>query len=158
MSNNMNLELKSLKIYQLGYVYKDIEKQAKIMESCFGVSKFNVFDPVDVNVNYRGVDKVIKMRAAFGRIFDTEIELLQPVEGDSIYTEFLNQGREGLHHICYQVDDLQPIINEYKEKGVEVLQSGKVITVSYAYMDTEKDFGIIVEYAAEKKRGKRKKG
>lgn len=91
--NEINADLGNLKIYQLGYVYKDVEKQAKIMETNYGVSKFMVFDPVDVDVNYRGVDKVIKMRAAFGRIFDTEIELLQPVEGESIYTEFLDQGK-----------------------------------------------------------------
>ena len=155
--NEINVDLGNLKIFQLGYVYKDVEKQAKIMETNYGVSKFIVFDPVDVDVNYRGVDKVIKMRAAFGRIFDTEIELLQPVEGESIYTEFLDQGKEGFHHICYRVDDLQAVINEYKDKGVDVIQSGKVITVSYAYMDTEKDLGIIVEYTAEKKRGRRKK-
>ena len=156
MANDINSDLGSLKIFQLGYVYRDVEKQAKVMESSYGVSNFIVFDPVDVDVNYRGVDKVIKMRAAFGRIFDTEIELLQPVEGESIYTEFLNQGREGLHHICYKVDDIQAILKKYKEKGVEVIQSGKLITLLYAYMDTEKDLGIIVEYTEEKKRRKRK--
>jgi hypothetical protein len=155
MSND--LKLGNLKIDQLGYVYKDIEKQAKIMENMYGVSKFIVFDPVDVKVNYRGVDKTLRMRAGFGTIYDTQIELLQPVEGDSIYTEFLNQGREGFHHICYTVDNLQVVINKYKEADIEVIQSGKVMRSSYAYMDTEDTLGIIVEFAQEGKRGRRKK-
>jgi hypothetical protein len=158
MSNNMNLDLKHLKIDQLGYVYKDIEKQAKIMEKMYGVSKFNIFDPVDVKVNYRGIDKTIKMKAGFGTLYDTQIELLQPVEGESIYNEFLNQGREGFHHILYIIDDLQSVLNKYKEAGIEVIQSGKVMTSSYAYMGTEEILGIIVEFAQEGRRGKRKKG
>ena len=152
-----DLKLKNLKIDQLGYVYKDIEKQAKIMENMFGVSKFVVFDPVDVKVNYRGVDKTIKMKAGFGTLYDTQIELLQPVEEESIYNEFLNLGREGFHHILYIVDNLQAVINKYKEVGIEVIQSGKVMTSSYAYMDTEELLGLIVEFAQEGKRGRRKK-
>ena len=156
MSND--LKLGNLKIDQLGYVYKDIEKQAKIMENLYCVSKFMVFDPVDVKVNYRGVDKTIRMRGGFGTIYDTQIELLQPVEGDSIYNEFLNQGKEGFHHICYTVDNLQAVINEYKEANINVIQSGKLMTTSYAYMDTEETMGMIVEFAQEGKRNRRKKG
>ena len=159
MENNTFLDLKNLKINQLGYVYKDIEKQAKIMENMTGVSKFTIFDPVDVKVNYRGVNKTIKMKAGFGTLYDdTQIELLQPVEGDSIYNEFLNQGREGFHHILYIVDDLQAVIDKYKEAGIEIIQSGKVMTSSYAYMDTEEFMGFIIEFAQEGRRAKRKKG
>lgn len=158
MSNNKTLDLKNLKIYQLGYVYKDIEKQANIMENMFGVSKFVIFDPMDVKVNYRGVNKTIKMKAGFGTLYDdTQIELLQPVEGESIYNEFLNQGREGFHHILYIVEDLQAIINKYKEAGIDVIQSGKVMTSSYAYMGTDEILGIIVEFAQEGRRSRRKK-
>ena len=154
MSNDLKLE--NLKIDQLGYVYKDIEKQAKVMEHLHGVSKIIVFDPVDVEVNYRGVDKTIRMRGGFGTIYDTQIELLQPVEGESIYNEFLNQGKEGFHHICYNVDNLQAVINEYKEANINVIQSGKLMTNSYVYMDTEKTLGMIVEFAQQGRR--RKKG
>jgi hypothetical protein len=158
MSNNKTLDLKNLKIYQLGYVYKDIEKQAKIMKKMFGVSKFTIFDPVDVKVNYRGVNKTIKMKAGFGTLYDdTQIELLQPVEGESIYNEFLNQGREGFHHILYIVEDLQAVIDKYREEGIEVIQSGKVMTSSYAYMGTEELLGIIIEFAQEGRRSRRKR-
>ena len=156
MSDDLNLG--NLKIDQLGYVYKDIDKQAKIMENMFGVSKFVVFDPVEVKVNYRGDNKTIKMKAGFGTLYDdTQVELLQPVEGESMYNEFLNQGREGFHHILYIVDNLQAVINKYKEMGIDVIQSGKVMTSSYAYMDTEELLGIIIEFSQEGRRAKRKK-
>ena len=90
--------------------------------------------------------------------YDTHIELLQPIEGESIYNEFLNQGREGFHHILYIVDDLQAVIEKYKEENINVIQSGKLMTSSYAYMDTEKTLGMIVEFAQQGRRSRRKKG
>lgn len=157
MVNNINMELGNLELFQLGYVYKDIEKQAKIMESVYGVSKFIIFDPVELKINYRGVKTKIMVRGAFAQYNETQLELIQLIEGDSIYKEFLDQGREGLHHICYRVENLQVLVNKYKSEDIEVLQSGRIMTASYAYMDTEKTLGIIIEFAEEKRRGKRKK-
>ena len=145
MSNN--LKLGNLNVFQLGYVYKDIEKQAKIMESVFGVSKFTMVGPLILRINYRGEKAKITVRAAFAQYSETQLELIQLIEGDSIYKEFLDQGREGFHHVLYRVDDLKAVINKYKENGIEVIQSGRIMSSSYAYMDTEKKLGIIIEFA-----------
>jgi len=153
MQNNRSIELRNLELFQLGYVYKDIEKQAKIMESVYGVSEFTVFDPVKLRINYRGVKTKITVRGAFGQYNKTQLELIQLIEGDSIYKEFLDQGREGLHHVLYVVDNLKAVINKYKEAGIEVIQSGRIMTSSYAYMDTEEKLGIIVEFGQGGKGG-----
>ncbi len=145
MSND--LKLGNLNVFQLGYVYKDIEKQAKIMESVFGVSKFTMVGPLILRINYRRVKAKITVRAAFAQYSETQLELIQLIEGDSIYKEFLDQGREGFHHVLYKVDDLKAVINKYKENGIEVIQSGRIMSSSYAYMDTEKKLGIIIEFA-----------
>ncbi len=147
MSNE--LKLGNLNVFQLGYVYKDIEKQAKIMESVFGVSKFTMVGPLILRINYRGEKAKITVRAAFAQYSETQLELIQLIEGDSIYKEFLDQGREGLHHVLYKVDDLKAVINKYKENGIEVIQSGRIMSSSYAYMDTEKKLGIIIELAKQ---------
>ncbi len=45
MENTINFEdIGNLKIFQLGYVYKDAEKQAKIMESQWGMAPFAFMD------------------------------------------------------------------------------------------------------------------
>jgi hypothetical protein len=44
-----------------------------------------------------------------------------------------------------------------KEEGYEVLQQGRIVTISYAYFDTVEDFGIIIEFGSIKRRGKGKK-
>ena len=156
MGEGFNFNLTNLKVDQLGYVFKDIEKQAKIMEDLFGLDKL-IFGKESTNVfNYRGSNSTIKTRMAFGRISNTQIELIQWIEGDCIYKEFLEQGKEGLHHIAVYVDDIQACINHFKQRGIELLQSGEILRHNFAYMDTLDTFGIYLEFLEMVKRKKKK--
>jgi len=47
----------NLKVAQLGFVYKDIEKQAKIFETLFNVPKFAVLPETTDIVKYRGRER-----------------------------------------------------------------------------------------------------
>lgn len=122
MEDKLNIDLSSLKVDQLGYVYKDIREQAKIMEKFIGIPKFTILGPVELDAIYRGKETKFKASGAFGRLFDNiEIELLQHDGGQSLYKEFLEQGKEGLHHIRYKTDDLSAVIEGFKEKGIDVI-------------------------------------
>jgi len=156
MSKNFSLNLGNLKVDQLGYVYKDIQKQAKIMESLFNVPKFIFMNEASDTFKYRGRDSKMTSIIAISRMGNTQIELIQWIDGNSTYKEFLDQGKEGLHHIATYVEDIQSYIDDFKKKGIEVLQSGEILRHLFAYMDTEKTFGIILEFL-EKVKGKRRK-
>jgi hypothetical protein len=54
------LNLGNLKINQLGYVYKDIKKQAKILEEKLGLPKFAYLENKPTKYNYRGKKRVKK--------------------------------------------------------------------------------------------------
>jgi hypothetical protein len=156
MNDKIKIDLTTLRPNQLGYVYNNIEKYARIMESFLGASKFIIFEPLEIDIVNRGIKKKITVKSGFGKIFDTEIELIQPIEGNSIYTEFLNSGREGLHHISYKVENISSYINKFKKEGVQVLQWGILIKLVYVYLNTEKILGVIFELTEELKRGMRK--
>ena len=156
MENEINFDFSTLKIAQLGFVYRDVRKQAKIMESFFGIPKFTILGPVEMKIVYRGRETKWSALGAFGRLFNNiEIELIQYETGECIHKEFLDEGREGLHHIRYDVDDIQTVIKKFKEEGIEVLQTGKIISSTYAYMDTESILGIILEFSDTKRGTKR---
>ena len=156
MKSNINFNFDKLKISQLGYVYKDIRTQASIMEQFFGVPRFNIIGPVEMKIKLRGKETKWVATGAFSRLFDgVEIELIEPESGESIHQEFIDEGREGLHHILYDVDDLHLVLEKFKEEGIGVLQEGKIIGLKYAYMDTESLLGIIVEFSAIKRGTKR---
>jgi len=156
MENNISVDLSNFKVDQLGYVYKDIKKQAKIMETFFGIPKFNILGPIEMEINYRGKETKWTAYGAFSRLFENvEVELIQYESGECIHKEFLDQGKEGLHHVRYDVSDLQAIIEKFKEEGIDVSQSGKIVGLKYAYMDTESLLGTILEFSAVK-RGRRR--
>ncbi|MFX0104311.1 MAG: VOC family protein [Candidatus Hodarchaeota archaeon] len=157
MRNVINFDFNALKISQLGYVYKNIRKQASVMEQFFGIPKFTVLGPLEMKIVLRGKETKWTVTGAFSQLFNgTDIELVQPGSGESIHQEFLDQGREGIHHICYNVDDLEAVIEKFKQEGIGVLQTGKIIGLKYAYMDTESLLGIIIEFSTIKKGRKRR--
>ncbi len=50
-----------------------------------------------------------------------DLEFISPIEGRPIYTDFLEQHGEGLHHIAFTVDDLDAETAKLEAKGVPVL-------------------------------------
>jgi len=151
------IDLGSLKVDQLGFVYKDIEKQAKIFETLFNIPKFAVLPENTEIVNYRGKDVEMTNKIAISRQFNTQIELIQHISGESIYKEFLDKGREGLHHISFFVENLEAHIEFFENQGFEMINSGSIGKQIYAYFDTEAALGIILELQETKRRKKKTK-
>jgi len=152
----MKIDLRNLKVDQLGFVFKDVEKHAKIFENLFNIPKFTFLPPFSNMVKLRGKEISTTTKIGFSRNFNTQIELIQPIEGESLYKEFVDQGREGLHHISLFVEDLQLYIDQFQRFGYEVIYSGQIGKRVWAYLDTEKDLGLILELQETKTRRKKK--
>ena len=73
-------------------------------------------------------------------------ELIQPVEGKSIFTEFLEKRGEGVHHLDYLVDDVDEATAVMAKKGFKPVFSGKYADGgAFAHFDTDKTGGTTVE-------------
>ncbi|MBY8987349.1 MAG: VOC family protein [Candidatus Lokiarchaeota archaeon] len=145
----------NLKVDQLGFVYKDIEKQAKIFESLFNVPKFAIIPETTDIVKYRGKDVEVNTKVALSRQFGLQIELTQHISGDCVYKEFLDQGREGLHHISLFIENLEAYIEYFQKKGYEMIYYGAIGKRVYAYFDTEEKLGMLLEVQETRKRKKK---
>lgn len=152
----MKIDLGNFKVDQLGFVFKDIEKHAKILENLFNIPKFTFLPPFSNMVKLRGKEISTTTKIGFSRNFNTQIELIQPIEGESLYKEFVDQGREGLHHISLFIEDLQLYIDQFQRFGYEVIYSGQIGKRVWAYLDTEKDLGLILELQETITRRKKK--
>tara|TARA_Y100001970_G_C13901378_1_gene683813 strand:+ start:81 stop:506 length:426 start_codon:yes stop_codon:yes gene_type:complete len=51
----------------------------------------------------------------------TAIELLEPVVEDSSISKFLEKRGEGMHHVCYLVEDISKGIEHLKSQGIEMI-------------------------------------
>ncbi|MFX1312932.1 MAG: VOC family protein [Promethearchaeota archaeon] len=157
MAQNFEFNLGNLKIDQLSFVYKDIKKQAEIMENLYGIPKFAQMENIThQDATYRGKESTIITNYAFSRLLNVQIELQQWESGDCLFKEFIDQGKEGLHSIGVYVDDLEAYIDEFKKKGIEILQTGQVGKQKFVYLDTEKTFGVLLEISTTVKRRKKK--
>ncbi|MFX0039291.1 MAG: VOC family protein [Promethearchaeota archaeon] len=153
---NLKIDFGKLKIDQLGFIYKDIVKQAKIMENIFGFSKFIFGNPSTSNIQYRGRKSQITRQLAFSRLKSTQIEFIKWINGDCLFKEFLDQGKEGLHHIAFYIENTDYYIKEFEKSGIGVLQAGESFNTRVTYMDTEKVFGFFVELLEKTGRKKKK--
>lgn len=80
----------------------------------------------------------------------TNIELIEPLQGPSTYTEHLDKNGEGIHHIgCFAYNEPHEIVKEYENKGIPVIQSGRFEGVEFWYLDMIEELnGLILEIAA----------
>jgi methylmalonyl-CoA/ethylmalonyl-CoA epimerase len=60
-------------------------------------------------------------RIAFLPMESGELELLEPTVPDSGIARFLQKRGPGIHHVCFEVDDLDGMIAVLKERGVRLL-------------------------------------
>ena len=56
------------------------------------------------------------------RVGESRIELLEPVSEDTVIGRFIARRGEGLHHVCYEVDNLAARLHDLKSRGVRVLE------------------------------------
>jgi hypothetical protein len=70
--------------------------------------------------------------------------------------QYLDQGKEGLHHIMLYVENVQQSIKDFEKIGIKPIQTGRTLRHIFAYMDITEFFGIIIELLELMKR-KRKR-
>ncbi|MEU0499186.1 VOC family protein [Mycobacterium sp. NPDC006124] len=69
---------------------------------------------------------------------DTQLELIEPVRGESVYTEFLDASGPGLHHVAIEADDqahFETILDDAERDGASVVSRGTMPGgMSFAYL------------------------
>jgi catechol 2,3-dioxygenase-like lactoylglutathione lyase family enzyme len=142
--------LKLKRLVQIGIVVADRDQTTKLLSSLFGMGPFRFVewpDRAESKYYYRGVEERIRIKQAFVQLGDVEVELIQPLEGRNGYQDFLDQTGGGIHHVLFEVSDIDPVIEELAKQGVAVLQSGTGIRpgTRWALLDTQKLLGFLLE-------------
>jgi 4-hydroxyphenylpyruvate dioxygenase-like putative hemolysin len=75
---------------------------------------------------------------------EIELELCQPVSGESPHQEFLDSKGEGIQHVMFAVDDLEKEIDRLTKQGATVLLKAVFDKGGLAYLDLDAS-GFIVE-------------
>jgi len=81
----------------------------------------------------------------FASLGPIELELSQPTKGPSIYRDFIEEHGEGLHHIGFDIDDLDSKLERCQELGIRVLCTGRTAAGGFAHLDTAIDGSTLIE-------------
>jgi methylmalonyl-CoA/ethylmalonyl-CoA epimerase len=76
-----------------------------------------------LGMEFEGTEEVTeqKVRVAFLKIGESRIELLEPTSPDSPVAKFLEKNGEGIHHMAYEVADIEQALAELKQKEVRLI-------------------------------------
>lgn len=79
---------------------------------------------------------------------ESEIELLKPVGQDSGVARFMNKRGPGMHHICFEVDDIEEMLDRMKRAGIPLINEEPAIGTGgkkIAFVHPKGTGGVLVE-------------
>ena len=85
---------------------------------------------------------------AFLPVGQSEVELVQPTTETSGVARYLAKRGPGIHHICFEVDDLAATLARYKARGVRLIDETPRLGASgkqYAFVHPESTHGVLIE-------------
>lgn len=96
-----------------------------------------------------------ELMASFIPIGDTRIELLQSMTPTGVISKFIEKKGEGVHHIAYQVDDINKALADLQAKGIELIDKQPrkgAHNSKIAFINPKSSYGILVELVEPEKK------
>ena len=97
---------------------------------------------------YRGAAAEFAMKICLANSRNMNWEVIEPMAGPSIYTDFLYRHGEGVQHLAFNCGDLEyeERLRRFAERGYEAIQTGLYMgRVRFHYFATEEDARTIFE-------------
>jgi len=134
--------MKILKIEHLGMACRSAEEAAAFYSGVLGlpVVSRETLEPMKL--------KVVKVQSG-----ESVLELLEPLDGEPVISKFLAARGEGIHHICFQVEDLRGAMKELQAKGYTPLWSEPQVGAGGKWVNflrPKETFGVLLELNQER--------
>ena len=123
-------------INHIAIAVKDIDASLALYGKIFGVSSDDIQDIEDQAV-----------RATLLRIGGSQLELIQATDPDGAIARFIERHGEGLHHVCFEVDDLQGTLDRLADHEVELVdrEPRQGLSGSIAFLHPRSTGGVLIE-------------
>ena len=102
--------MKIKRIEHVGIVVKNVEASRRLWEDCFGISLGSVEE-----------FKERPVKLALYPVGESMVELIAGTTPDSKHAKMIAEGKGGLNHICFEVEDIDAALAELKAKGIPLL-------------------------------------
>ncbi len=133
-------------ICQVGIVVKSIEETVKFYGETFGIGPFEIREVSYPSATYYGEKAGYRGKRAFAKVGPVTFELIELIEGKTIHEAFLKEKGEGLHHLGFEVKNLQEAIKRAEKLGLKMTQGWqREDGFGFAYLDSDRIGGAIFE-------------
>ena len=120
----------------------NIEETLAFYENLFGVTKSGEIETIE--------DQGVK--AALVRVGASQLEFIQPIDNENGVAKFIERRGEGVHHICFEVDNLESKLNELDLAGVQLIdkepRDGLAGTIGFIHPKSTR--GVLIELVDQK--------
>lgn len=126
------------KVHHIGIAVQNIEKSVELYRDLMGL-------PLE------GLQAVPEQQVltAFFPVGDMHLELIQPTEGNVGVTKFLETRGEGVHHLCFEVDDIDAALAECRSRGLRLIdETPRTIengAKKMAFLHPKSTGGVLIE-------------
>lgn len=135
-------------IERVAIAVRDLDRAQEFFEKAFDAEFENTEDVKDMKFRYTPFT-----------LGGKRLELLSPYDDDSPIARFLKKRGEGIHHISFEVDDLDQAIAELKKRGVKIAYRHQYAPdVSFegyhwdeAFVHPRDAFGVLIHLAQKRK-------
>lgn len=127
---------KVTKINHVAVVVSDVDAALTFWQDALGIRLHHIEDVPSQ-----------KSAVAFLPVGESEVELVKPTSEDSGVAKFLAERGGGMHHLCFEVDDIEGMLQELKGKGVRLIdEQPKVLPGrKMAFIHPKSTGGVLVE-------------
>lgn len=130
------------KIEHIGIAVKNINQSNELFKKLFGKEHYKVEAVVSEGVS-----------TSFFMLGETKIELLEATSENSAIAKFIEKKGEGIHHIAYEVDNLDAEMERLKKEGFELInQTAKdgADNKRICFLHPKTTNGVLVELCEER--------
>jgi catechol 2,3-dioxygenase-like lactoylglutathione lyase family enzyme len=117
-------------LVQIAWVTRDLDATEKTLTTLMGAKKWVRMPDVHFGpeaCTYRGRPADFVANISLSYAGDTQLEVIEPVHGESVYTDFLDASGPGLHHVCTAAGDVETfeaMVRDADRGGASVLCEG----------------------------------
>jgi methylmalonyl-CoA/ethylmalonyl-CoA epimerase len=126
------------KIHHVGVVVPNLEQAMSLWRDLLGLRLTK-----SQTVQDQGV------KAALLQVGESEIELLEPLSPDNGVGKFLARRGGGLHHVCFETEDVERELDGAKAKGIQLIDQKPRpgLAGMICFLHPKATRGVLVEYA-----------
>ena len=131
-------------IEHIGIAVTSLEESIPLFEKLLGTECYAIEEVVDQ-----------KVKTAFFKVGQTKIELLEPTSPESTIASFIekNNGKGGMHHIAFAVENLEGQLAEAEAAGIRLIDKaprGGAEGLSIAFLHPKSTCGVLTELCEDK--------